>query len=90
MSTTTALATIEQLRVMITRWGIPETVVSDNGPQFVAQEFRLNGIREVLVVPYHLSLNGMAQRAVKTVKEGIKKMLKGTLQDKLSRFLTTD
>ena len=41
MSTPTAVATIEQSRVMFARWGIPETIVSDNGPQFVAQEFKM-------------------------------------------------
>ena len=91
MSTTTAVATIEQLRVMFARWGIPETIVSDNGPQFVAQEFKTfcksNGVKQVLVAPYHPSSNGLAERAVKTVKEGIKKMAEGSLLDKLSRFL---
>ena len=49
MATTTAKVTIEQLRVMLVRWGIPESAVSDNGPQFVAHEYeefcKLNGIR---------------------------------------------
>ena len=91
MSTTTAAATIEQLRVMFARWGIPETIVSDNGPQFVAQEFKqfckLNGVKQVLVAPYHPSSNGLAERAVKTIKEGIRKMSEGSLLDKVSRFL---
>ena len=91
MSTTTAAATTEQLRVMFARWGCPETIVSDNGPQFVAQEFKqfckLNGVKQVLVAPYHPSTNGLAERAVKTIKEGIRKMSEGSLLDKVSRFL---
>ena len=91
MTTTTAKATIEQLRVMFARWGIPETIVSDNGPQFVSHEYedfcRLNGTRRVLVAPYHPSSNGLAERAVKTVKQGIAKLTEGSLQDKISRFL---
>ena len=43
IATTTAKATIEQLRVMFARWGIPETVVSDNGPQFIAHEYEYFG-----------------------------------------------
>ena len=35
MSTTTATVTIEQLRCMFAQHGIPETVVSDNGPRAV-------------------------------------------------------
>lgn len=91
MSTTTAAATVEQLRMMFVRWGIPEMIVSNNGPQFVAQEFqkfcKLNGIKQVLVAPYHPSSNGLAERAVKTVKEGIQKMSEGSLVDKLAHFL---
>ena len=41
----------------------------------------------MVVAPYHPSSNGLAERAVKTVKEGIKKMAEGSLLDKLSRFL---
>ena len=36
--------------------------------------------------PYHPSSNGLAEQAVQTVKEGVKKM-KGPLELKLSRFL---
>ena len=76
---------------MFARWGIPETIVSDNGPQFVSHEYedfcRLNGTCRVLVTPYHPLSNGLAERAVKTVKQGITKMTEGSLQDKISRFL---
>ena len=65
--------------------------MSDNGPQFVSHEYedfcRLNGTRRVLVAPYHPSSNGLAERAVKTVKQGIAKLTEGSLQDKISRFL---
>ena len=87
MTTTTAKATIEQLRVMFARWGIPKTIVSDNSPQFVSHEYedfwKLNGIHRILVA----SSNGLAERAVKTVKQGFSKMTEGSLQYKLSRFL---
>ena len=39
MSTTTSGKTIEVLRSMFTRHGLPEQLVSDNGPQFTATEF---------------------------------------------------
>ena len=51
------------------------------------EDFRkLNGIHRVLVASYHPSSNGLAERAVKTVKQGMSKMTEGSLQDKLSRF----
>ena len=65
MSTTTAVATIEQLRCMFAQHGIPETLVSDNGLQFMSDEFAQfclkNGIHHVLVTPYHPSSNGLAE-----------------------------
>ena len=39
MSTTTSTAIINKLRAIFARHGIPEKLVSDNGPQSSAQEF---------------------------------------------------
>ena len=39
MSSTTATATIQVLRTTFARYGIPESIVSDNGPQFSSSEF---------------------------------------------------
>ena len=91
MNSTTAIATIEVLRTVFARIGIPESIVSDNGPQFTSSEFtkfyELNGIRHVRVPPYHPSSNGLTERAVQTFKKGFKKSSKGSVQDKISHFL---
>ena len=51
VATATALTTIQRLRQLFAQFGIPESIVSDNGPQFTAAEFqefcRLNGIRHI-------------------------------------------
>ena len=72
MTTTNSTATIQHLRMIFSFFGLPETLVSDNGPQFAAKEFcsfcRLNGIHHILVTPYHPLSNGMVERAVQTFK----------------------
>ena len=91
MENATSAATLRYLRQVFAQFGIPETVVSDNGTQFVSDEFkefcRLNGIRHVQTAPYHPSSNGLAERAVQVVKQGIRKQSSGTLNDRISRML---
>ena len=52
-------------------------VVTDNGTLFTSIEVshftRKDGIRHVQVSPYHPSSNGLAERAVKTFRVGMKK-----------------
>ena len=92
VNTATASVTIEHLRTLFATHGLPEVPVSDNGTQFTSTEFeefmRKNGIRHVRVSPYHPSSNGMAERAVKTLKEGLKKCGNTeSLQCRISRIL---
>ena len=66
--------------------------MSDNGPHFTAQEFEdfcsSNGIKHIRVTPYHPSSNDLAERAVRVVKEGLKKQsTSDLLTDRLSRVL---
>ena len=79
MENATSTATIRYLRQLFAQFGIPETIVSDNGTQFVSVEFkefcRLNGIRHVQTAPYHPSSNGLAERAVQVVKQGVSSLL---------------
>ena len=72
MKTTTASKTVAILRSLFARYGIPQQIVSDNGPQFSSEKYRQfcesNGIRHTLVAPYHPSSNGEAERFVQTFK----------------------
>ena len=58
--------------------GFPTTLVSDNGPQFCAKEFKEKmskwGVTHLLTPPYHPASNGLAERAVGIVKDKLKKM----------------
>ena len=76
MSSTTSHKTIEALQVLFARHGLPEQIVSDNGPQFTAEEFeafiKANGIKHIRSAPYHPSTNGLAERFVQTFKRAMK------------------
>ena len=91
MAAATAGTTIQQLRQLFAQFGIPQSIVSDNSPQFAAVEFenfcKLNGIHHIRVAPYHPSSNGLAERVVKIVKQGLKKQSEGTLSDQIARIL---
>ena len=78
MSSTTASATIQALCFLFATHGLPEEVVLDNGPQFVAQEMKeflkSNGIHHCLSLPYNPASNGEFEQAVRTFKESMKTM----------------
>ena len=91
MNSATSQATIECLRMIFARFGLPEVMVTDNEISFTSSEFQefaqRNNIRHVHIAPYHPSSNCLAERAVQTFKLGIKKQLTGMVQTKLSRLL---
>ena len=91
MTSSTADATVEKLRTTFAAFGIPETVVSDNGTCFVGEVFQTfmsrNGIKHIKVAPKHPASNGLAERAVQSVKEGLNRMSQGNLETKLARYL---
>ena len=72
VSAATSKNTIDKLREMLARHGIPETMVTDNGKPFTSFKFQTfvgrNGIHHCLTAPHHPSSNGLAKRAVQTLK----------------------
>ena len=92
MENTTADVTVSTLRSLFARMGLPDQIVSDNGPQFTSDTFRkfasANGFKHTTGAPYHPSTNGQAERLVQSFKKGVKADKSGrTLQQKLDRFL---
>ncbi|UYV71932.1 K02A2.6-like, partial [Cordylochernes scorpioides] len=88
---TSTRETIEQLRCLFARFGIPRTLVSDNGTGFTSEEFRQfmtrNGICHLRTAPFHPSSNGLAERAVQTIKTGLKKVQQGSISQRLAEIL---
>ena len=91
MQSITSAKTIEKLRIIFANHGIPRKVVTDNGPTFTSYEFQefmqKNGIVHVKSAPYHPLSNGLAERAVQTLKRGIARISGTTLQERVSKFL---
>jgi len=87
----TSKSTIEKLRTTFATHGLPRVIVTDNGSNFTSAEFAdfltENGIKHVKSAPFHPSSNGLAERAVQSFKNGMKKMGEGTVETKLSRYL---
>ena len=88
---TTSAATIEKFRETFCNFGLPNVLVSDNAPYFVSEEMesflRKNDIKHATPAPYNPSSNGLAERAVKTFKEGLVKFKEGSLKQRVCRFL---
>ena len=76
MPTTTTGKTIDCLRSLFCRYGYPEQLVSDNGPQFISEEFaifmRSCGVKHLRSAPYHPATNGLAERFVQSLKQSLK------------------
>ena len=67
MNSTSSTSTIQALRTIVSQFGLPGTIVSDNGPQFTLSEFsqfcHFKGIHHVRVSP---SSNELVEWAVQT------------------------
>ena len=90
VSTATSAATIEKLRITFANQGLPDVLVSDNGTCFTSSEFQTfmnrNGIKHITSAPYHPASNGLAEKAVQTFKNGMRKLKEGSISTRVSRF----
>ena len=67
---------IESLSAVFSRFGVPKTLVTDNGAEFTSREMNQfctnNGITKMESPPYHPQSNGSAERSVQITKNGMK------------------
>ncbi|XP_064488330.1 uncharacterized protein K02A2.6-like [Ornithodoros turicata] len=91
MTGTNALKTISAFQDIFVQNGLPEVLVTDNGPPFTSQVFedflKQRGIHHVLTPPYHPQSNGLAENFVRTFKTALRRFEEGGDKDKLRDFL---
>nr|XP_037270158.1 uncharacterized protein K02A2.6-like [Rhipicephalus microplus] len=99
MTTTTSEKTAEKSRGVFAAYGLPEEIVTDNGPQFTSQHFGTflsrNGIRHSKSPPYRPASKDSAKRCVQTVKKDLFKQVldeerkgdKKSIQHRIDQFL---
>lgn len=92
---TSTQQTVQLLRDIFSIEGLPKTIVTDNGPQFVSNDFETfcnkHGIQHVTSPPYHPSSNGEAERFVQSFKKSVEKncLDEMTLKDSVRLSLAT-
>ncbi|KRY49757.1 Uncharacterized protein T03_12337 [Trichinella britovi] len=88
---TSSVAAIEVFRELFATHGLPDCLVTDNGTAFKSAEFlafmQSNGIKHVTTAPFHPSSNGLAERAVQSTKEALKRITSGSWSARLARLL---
>lgn len=81
LTSTTSETVVALSKSQFARFGIPETVLTDNGPQFRAESYATFAkeweFSHITSSPYHSQANGKAESAVKIAKRLIKKASKG-------------
>lgn len=69
---------VQWLKEQFARHGIPDVLVSDNGPQYISTDFtaftKSYGFRHDTSSPTYPQSNGMAERTVQTLKNILKKV----------------
>lgn len=83
MSSITSSLTTDALRGFFAAYGLPEEVVSDNGPQIIYFEFteflKRNGIKHTRVPAYHPASNGAVEWSVQILKQSLRKRTRFSL-----------
>ena len=76
LKSTTAAVVINRMKSCFAAHGLPEEIVTDNGPQFVAEEFefylREHGITHRRVTPYWPQANSEVERFNRTLEKAIR------------------
>ena len=79
LKTVTAEVIAEKVVDVFARFGIPETVLTDQGTNFVSQLlkelYRLLGVTVIKTSPYHPQTDGLVERYNRTLKEMLRRVI---------------
>ena len=79
LCTTTSQQVVTHLKSQLAHHGIPDRLITDNGPQFSSDAFKQFTkdycFQHCTASPHYPQSNGIAKRAVQTVKNCLKKVL---------------
>ena len=94
MNSMTAEKIVDFLQTIFVRHGLPDQLVSDDGPQFVSYGFcdflQANSVQNIRSAPYHPSTNGFVERFVQTFKPAMRTSSQSlSLNEQLQHFLLT-
>ena len=94
MSRITSEETVSKCQKIFSRFGLPETLVSDNGTAFSSVKFSTfcqeNAINHIRTPPFHPQSNGLVERLVDTFKRSLLKLRgEGTTSEIPETFLTS-
>ena len=85
--------TILAFKEYFSTWGLPNSIVTDNGPTFTSGNFKNflinNNVVRYKTAPYDPASNGAAENAVRSFKGKFKVLIKGKMsrQEALVRYL---
>ena len=96
LTETTINAVVTAMKSIFSRHGIPKVLMTDNGPQFSARDFKCFSskweFRHITSSPLYSQSNGMTERTIQTVKNLLKKSKENNEDHYLAvlNFRTTD
>ena len=93
MNSITSESTIAKLKDTFATHGLPQKIVTDNGPSFTCRlnVYSLNGsksTKHICIAPYHPSSNGLVEMAIQIFKQSYIRYHAGSsVREKLAKFL---
>jgi hypothetical protein len=87
-STTAEGLASEFIRSVVAHHGLPDSIVSDRGPQLVSEFWKslcqMCNIELKLATPYHQQTDGLSERMIQSIKDYLRKIDEGPINERLA------